>query len=53
MIEVKFLSNFAGRLAGEVVTLPKQEAEYYINLAVAMDNSQPCGCGCAKCKEDE
>lgn len=53
MIEVKFLSNFAGHLAGEVAILPKQVAEYYINLAVAKDNSQPCGCGCAKCKEDE
>jgi hypothetical protein len=53
MIEVKFLSNFAGHLAGEIVNLPKQEAEYYINLAVAMDNSQPCGCGCAKCNENE
>lgn len=53
MIEVKFLSYFASYLAGEVVILPRQVAEYYMNLAVAMDNSQPCGCGCAKCKEDE
>lgn len=50
MVEVQFLSNFAGYTAGEIVSLDKQVADYYVNMAVARLNVEDCGCGCGKCK---